>query len=290
MKILVTGANGQLGSEIKALRSNYPDWEFLLTDVDELDLTNFIGLEKYILSELPQIIINCAAYTAVDKAEDDSEKAFLLNAKVPGKLSDIAKKAGAKLIHISTDYVFSGKQNVPLKETEATQPESVYGKTKLEGETLSINNGNPIIIRTSWLYSRFGHNFVKSMLRLGKERDELGVVFDQIGSPTNAADLANAVLTIITDFSATQDWKHGIYHFSDEGVCSWYDFSRAIMDIAGLDCTVLPIETKDYPLPAPRPQFSVMNKSKIKTTFSIDIPYWRDSLTTVIRYLTNNKQ
>ncbi len=284
MRVLITGAKGQLGNEIGVLTDNYK-WDFRFTDIDELDLTNVNKVKMYIADYKPDYVINCAAYTAVDKAETDNSGAETLNARVPENLSILSIKNGYKLIHISTDYVFSGKGYIPWKEDDITQPESVYGSSKLLGELLVLKNCKPIIIRTSWLYSTFGNNFVKSMIRLGKEKEKLGVVFDQVGSPTYAADLAQTVLDIISFSEKNKSWKSGIYHYSNEGVASWYDFASEIMELAGLDCKAMPIETADYPLPAPRPMYSVMNKQKIKTAFHLEIPYWKDSLKKMIRKL-----
>lgn len=284
MRVLITGAKGQLGNEIGVLTDNYK-WDFRFTDIDELELTDASKVKMYIADYKPDYLINCAAYTAVDKAETDNSGAEVLNARVPENLSILSIKTGFKLIHISTDYVFSGKGYVPWKENDITQPESVYGSTKLLGELLVLKNCEPVIIRTSWLYSTFGNNFVKSMIRLGKEKENLGVVFDQVGSPTYAADLAQTVLDVISYSEKNKSWKSGIYHYSNEGVASWYDFASEIMELAGLHCKVMPIETADYPLPAPRPMYSVMNKQKIKTAFHVDIPHWKNSLKKMIHKL-----
>jgi dTDP-4-dehydrorhamnose reductase len=281
MRVLITGAKGQLGNEIGVLSEKYK-WDFRFTDIDELDLTNAGKVTMYIADYRPDYVINCAAYTAVDNAETNNSGAEILNARVPENLSILSIKTGYKLIHISTDYVFSGKGYVPWKENDITQPESVYGSTKLLGELLVLKNCKPVIIRTSWLYSTFGNNFVKSMMRLGKEKESLGVVFDQVGTPTYAADLAQTVLDVISYSEKNKSWKSGIYHYSNEGVTSWYDFASEIMDLAGLHCKVMPIETADYPLPAPRPMYSVLNKQKIKAAFDVDIPYWKDSLKKMI--------
>ena len=284
-KIIVTGANGQLGSEIKTITKLYPNHEFIFTDVDTLDLTNEKDVSKFIESIQPNFLINCAAYTAVDKAEEDTSNAEKINATVPQQIAYLAQKHNFKLIHISTDYVYSGKQYQPLTEINSTDPASVYGKTKLLGEDLVFKATDAIVIRTSWLYSIFGNNFVKSMLRLGTERDKLGVVFDQIGSPTNAADLAQALIKIIEQFLQNNIWHSVVYHYSNEGVCSWYDFAYEIMQLAKLECKINPILSNEYPLPAPRPAFSVMNKQKIKDTFNFDIPNWKASLSITINEL-----
>ncbi|MBN1116095.1 MAG: dTDP-4-dehydrorhamnose reductase [Bacteroidales bacterium] len=280
MKIIVTGANGQLGSEIKHLSQNF-SWDFVFTDIDSLDLLNNTDLEEFIKSEQPQYIINCAAYTAVDKAETETEMAMKVNAEVPKQIAILSKKYNFKLIHISTDYVYSGENHRPITETETANPASAYGKTKMQGDTHVLENSDAIILRISWLYSAYGNNFVKSMLRLGNEKEQLGVVFDQIGSPTNAADLANDILKIIT-FTENNTWESGVYHYSNEGVTSWYDFAKEIMELGERNCVVKPIETSEYPLPAPRPAYSVLNKKKIKTTFKLEIPHWKDSLKEVV--------
>jgi len=279
-KILVTGAKGQLGSEINKISGQFAEMEYCFTDVAELDITNPEKVAELISEFQPEFLINCAAYTAVDKAETDLAVATLLNATAVGILADQSAKIGCKIIHVSTDYVFDGNGPRPYREDDPVDPQSAYGRTKLEGELLCQKfNPESLIIRTSWLYSAFGNNFVKTMVRLGNERSELGVIADQIGTPTNAADLASAILTIISSVkSGEKSFVAGIYHYSNEGVASWYDFTKAIHEIAGISCKVLPIETKDYPLPAKRPFYSVMNKGKIKKEFGIEIPYWRDSL------------
>jgi dTDP-4-dehydrorhamnose reductase len=279
-KLLVTGSKGQLGSEIRRISGLFPDIVFAFTDVDELDITDPLKVASYLATFQPKFLINCAAYTAVDKAETDIEMATLLNATAVGILSEQSAKIGCKIIHVSTDYVFNGRGPRPYKEDDPVDPQSAYGKTKLEGEVLCQKfNPESLIIRTSWLYSAFGNNFVKTMIRLGNERDELGVIADQIGSPTNAADLAAAVLTIISSVeNGSKSFVPGIYHYSNEGVASWYDFTKAIFDIAGINCSVKPIASEDYPSPVQRPAYSVMNKSKIKLIFGLQIPHWRDSL------------
>ena len=278
MKILVTGANGQLGSEIEALGSTYPTFEFVFSDLPELDICNLALLSDFVKENEIQTIINCAAYTAVDKAEEDTELAKLVNATAVGNLVAVAEEKNLKLIHISTDYVFDGTSHIPYAEEIPVSPLGIYGATKREGEEYVINSSsNSILIRTSWLYSSFGNNFVKTMLRLGNERDNLGVIFDQVGSPTYARDLAQVCLEILSK-SGRLDAQGKVYHFSNEGVASWYDFAKAIMEMGEVDCQVNPIESKDYPTPAARPYYSVLNKSKIKADFGIQIPYWRDSL------------
>lgn len=290
-KILITGAHGQLGSEIRKSAGVYPGFSFLFTDVNELDITDPQAVEKMLTEEKPQWLINCAAYTAVDKAETDEETAWIINAVAPAILSEKTKAVGCRFIQVSTDYVFDGKNYHPYVEDDEVCPTSVYGKTKLEGELISMTN-NPLslVIRTSWLYSSFGSNFVKSMIRLGMERDQLNVIFDQVGTPTYAGDLALAILEIIrkTD-SESHDFVPGIYHYSNEGVCSWYDFAIAIHQVYGIHCEVNAIESKEYPSPVARPPYSVLNKSKIKSIFGIQIPYWRSSLEKCILEIKNQQ-
>tara|TARA_R110001632_G_scaffold232467_1_gene373349 strand:+ start:3303 stop:4160 length:858 start_codon:yes stop_codon:yes gene_type:complete len=275
--ILVTGSNGQLGSELKDLESKYSDCNFYFTDVHELDITNHSKVESFIEENEIQIIINCAAYTAVDKAESEYELSEAINNLAVHNFAKIAKQRFIKLIHISTDYVFDGNSFCPYKEDDKPNPQSVYGVTKLDGEKsiLKINPSNSIIIRTSWVYSSHGNNFVKTMVRLGNEKDELGVIFDQVGTPTYARDLAKVILDILPDVNNSEV---EIYNFSNEGVCSWYDFAKAIFELKGISVLVKPIETIDYPTPAKRPFYSVLNKTKIKNKFNANIPYWKDSL------------
>ena len=281
MNILVTGSKGQLGSELRYLINQKYSLgnKFFFTDKDKLDITKKEDIEKFVKENNIDLIINCAAYTAVDKAEDEKELADLINHKAVEYLADISKKNNIVLIHISTDYVFDGKNYKPYKEDDKTNPEGIYGLTKLKGEEAFINSGvRGIIIRTSWVYSTFGHNFVKTMLKL-KDRKELGVVFDQVGTPTYARDLAEVILEIIDKNSnKLKNYKAEIFHFSNEGVCSWYDFAKAIFELKEIDIKVNPIVTKDYPTPAKRPHYSVLNKSKIKKEFNIEIPYWKESL------------
>lgn len=278
--ILVTGSNGQLGSEIRKISNQFPKLKFAFTDVAELDITDPWKVADYMTIFKPQFLVNCAAYTAVDKAETDLETATLLNATAAGILAEQSAEIGCKMIHISTDYVFDGIGPRPYCEDDPVDPQSVYGRTKLDGEILCLKyNPDSLIIRTSWLYSAFGNNFVKTMVRLGNEKPELGVIADQIGSPTNAADLARAILTIISSIeSGEKSFERGIYHYSNEGVASWYDFTKAIFDIKGINCLIKPIASEDYPSPVKRPPYSVLNKSKIKRNFGLQIPYWRDSL------------
>ncbi|MDR1543263.1 MAG: dTDP-4-dehydrorhamnose reductase [Prevotellaceae bacterium] len=280
MKILITGSYGQLGNEMKVALQKHADLEVLFTDVDTLDICNKSAVERFFEAEKPDFIVNCAAYTAVDKAENDVDLCYKINRDAVEYLAKSAAKIGAKIIHISTDYVFDGTANIPYKENLKVCPASIYGKSKAAGEeVLMQNNGeNSVIIRTAWLYSIFGNNFVKTMLRLGAEKEQISVVFDQIGTPTNAADLANAIVEIIR----AKNFVSGIYHYSNEGVCSWYDFTKAIFELKNLPCEVLPIESSQYHVPAPRPHYSVLNKAKIKTTFGIKIPHWRESLMEVL--------
>lgn len=279
--ILVTGANGQLGNEIRLQASARQDgtYAFFFTDVDTLDICNKEAVCKYVRENEIAYIVNCAAYTAVDKAEDDEPLCRKINTDAVRNLGEAAGAVKAGVIHISTDYVFDGTNCRPYVETDPTCPESVYGRTKLEGEqALFAVCPESVVIRTAWLYSGFGNNFVKTMLRLGSEREELGVVFDQVGTPTYAADLAVAVFSVL-DHAAAGDFHPGVYHFSDEGACSWYDFTVSILKLSGIKtCRVKPIESKDFPAKAKRPSYSVLNKGKIKQTFGITIPHWEESL------------
>lgn len=280
MKILVTGAYGQLGNELKFLSEDFPQWQFLFTDADTLDITNEPAVEICFQQKRPDFVINCAAYTAVDKAETDAGTAEKINATAPKYLARHAQKRGTKIIHISTDYVFDGTACTPYSETDAVNPQGVYGATKLRGEqNCRTENPESIIIRTSWLYSTFGNNFVKTMLRLSNEREKINVVFDQIGTPTYAADLASTILSIIQAAeNKAEKFIPGIYHYSNEGVASWYDFAKAVFEISGVTCQIFPVLSDQFPTPAKRPNYSVLNKAKIRTNFGIEIPYWRDSL------------
>jgi len=277
MKILITGANGQLGREIKDLESAYTHNEFLYTDIDELNICDSTAVDQFFAFHSPDVVINCAAYTAVDKAETDSETAFLVNAVAPGNLARAAAESGAFMVHISTDYVYDGKNFRPYTETDAINPSSVYAKSKAAGETAVLDaKGKAVIFRTSWLYSAYGINFIKTMMKYGVEREELKVVFDQVGTPTYAHDLAKTILDILPVAMTAEMIE--VYHYSNEGVASWYDFAKAIHLFSNISCKVNPIPTSDYPLPAERPMYSVLDKSKIKRKFSIEIPYWRDSV------------
>lgn len=276
--ILVTGANGQLGSELRKLSNTFP-FHFIFTDVEQLNITDKEACKEFIQTNNCSYIINCAAYTAVDKAETDKEIAFKLNAEAVRNLAQACKENDSFFFHISTDYVFDGKNYQPYKEGDKINPQSEYGRTKVAGENFALEYSKSLVIRTAWLYSEFGNNFVKTMVRLGKEKESLNVVFDQVGTPTLAFDLAHTILEIISKIETKEkEFVSGIYHYSNEGVCSWFDFATAIMTTKKLNCKVHPIETKDYPTPAQRPHFSVLNKAKIKNTYGIDIPHWLVSL------------
>ena len=274
INILVTGGNGQLGSELKEIAPNYQDYNFLFTDVKDLDITNHNAVVAFIKSNNINVIINCAAYTAVDKAEEQKDVANAINHLAVANFAQIAKDKNIRLIHISTDYVFDGTNHKPYIETDTPNPQSVYGKTKLDGELAmqQINPANSIIIRTSWVYSKFGNNFVKTMQRLAETKDQISVVSDQIGSPTNAADLAEAILIILPKI---RNETIEVFHYSNEGVCSWYDFAHAIFDVKGISIKLDTIESSEYPTPAKRPFYSVLNKEKIKNIYVIKIPHWR---------------
>jgi len=290
MNILVTGSNGQLGSEIKDLVTNYKDCNFFFRDLPELNICDAEALNTFIFNQNINAAINCAAYTAVDQAEEDVEIAEQVNSIGVLNLVNALKKVNGKLIHISTDYVFDGNSFLPYQELDELNPIGIYGETKRAGELVILNSSiDALVIRTSWLYSAYGNNFVKTMLKLGHERDELEVIFDQVGTPTYASDLAKTCLDILLDKSSENISMNGkIYHYSNEGVTSWYDFAKAIMELGSIDCKVRPIETKDYPTPAKRPHFSVLNKTKIKKDFNIEIPYWRDSLDKCVEKLKSN--
>lgn len=273
--ILVTGSKGQLGSELQQLVSQYANYKFVFTDVEELDITNAAAVNQFFATQTFDYLVNCAAYTAVDKAEEDMELCYKINDDAVAILGRACAAHQVKMIHISTDYVFDGTSYLPYTEDMPVNPTSVYGKSKLAGEqSLHAVNPEAIIIRTSWLYSSFGTNFVKTMLRIGQERASLKVIFDQVGTPTYAADLASAIMQIIT----TKSFVPGIYHFSNEGVCSWYDFTIAILKAKNISCEVLPIESKDYPVRTPRPHYSVLNKAKIKATYNLQIAHWEEAL------------
>ena len=278
MNILITGANGQLGNEMRVLSAEHPKHRYFFTDVVEtegvhvLDITDKAAVSAFVAVNAIDLIVNCAAYTNVDKAEEDEPTAMKINADALSVLGT----QGIKVIHVSTDYVFSGDEHLPCRETDPVAPRTAYGRTKLEGEKrLLAVCPEAVILRTAWLYSSFGNNFVKTMIRLGKEKECLGVVFDQIGTPTYAADLATAIFTVIE----CPVWHPGIYHFTNEGVCSWYDFTLAIHELAGInECRVRPILSEEYQYRTPRPHYSVLDKSKFKKTFGVEIPHWMDGL------------
>lgn len=277
MKILVTGSNGQLGSEIKFLSSKY-DYDFVFIDSNQLDFRKTESIVTFLERSKPDFIINCGAYTAVDKAEEEPDMANLINNSAPKEIARYCKESGSRLIHISTDYVFNGRFDLPITENDYPNPLSVYGKTKLSGEQAVLNtDSNAYIIRTSWVYSKFGNNFVKTMVKLGNERSEVSVVCDQFGTPTWARDLAEVSLQIVNQVCIGNDVP-GIYHFSNEGETSWYNFAQEIMKVMNLKCTVKPIATKDYPTIAVRPHYSVLDKSKIKSLLRKEIPNWKVSL------------
>ena len=284
MNILITGCNGQLGNEMQLLEETNPQHTYFNTDVAELDITDAAAIDTFVTENQIDGIVNCAAYTAVDKAEDNQELCRLLNTVAPGYLAAAVEKRGGWLIQVSTDYVFDGTNHTPYTEDEPTCPNSVYGSTKLDGERAAQQVcSRTMIVRTAWLYSTFGNNFVKTMIRLGQEKPELGVIFDQIGTPTYARDLAVALFAAIN-----QGVIPGIYHFSNEGVISWYDFTKAIHRIAGItSCHVRPLHTAEYPTPAHRPHYSVLDKTKIKQTYNLEIPYWEESLKDCIFKLQN---
>lgn len=286
MNILVTGANGQLGNEMRRVSTGSGN-RYLFTDVNELDITDLDAVHSMMRQEQVDVIVNCAAYTNVDKAEDDFAMADLLNNRAVENLAIAAKEADATLVHISTDYVFRGDRNIPCRETWETDPLGVYGKTKLEGERSLISTGcKYLIFRTAWLYSPFGKNFVKTMRQLTATKDSLKVVFDQVGTPTYAGDLAALIHKLIEE-----DLLHyqGIYHFSNEGVCSWYDFAREISELSGNRCDIQPCHSDEFPSRVERPHFSVLDKTKVKETFGIKIPYWKDSLKKCISELETEK-
>jgi dTDP-4-dehydrorhamnose reductase len=279
--ILVTGSSGQLGQSLKGIAKTYPDYVFTFATRTDLDLSNEQSIDAYFQQHNFDLIINCAAYTAVDNAESEPTLADQINHLAVKQLAEIAKHQNTKLIHISTDYVFNGQQYRPYIESDDVAPQSVYGESKLKGEQALITalSNNGLIVRTSWVYSEYGNNFVKTMLRLGQQRDSLNVIFDQVGTPTYAGDLAKAIMTIVaSDAFNQQKVTTEIYHYSNEGVCSWYDFAKTIFELSNIACNVSPIETKDYPTPATRPHYSLLNKAKIKQQYAITIPYWKDSL------------
>jgi dTDP-4-dehydrorhamnose reductase len=284
--ILITGANGQLGSEFRGISVAYPEYKFIFTDIEQLDITCEFAVSEFFYNNKPDIIINCAAYTAVDKAETDVENAFKINAEAPGLLARFSQESGAFLFHISTDFVFDGNRCTPYNEIDNTNPVSIYGQSKRKGELEVISNTQDyIILRTSWLYSAYGRNFVKTIISHAKEKGQLRVVYDQIGTPTYAFNLAMIIMKII---SAGDYMSHtGLYHYSDEGVTSWYDFACAITDIAGIKCKTEAILSHSYPTSTLRPHYSVLDKSKIKQEFGFEIPFWLHSLRKCIHSLNS---
>ncbi len=283
--ILITGSKGQLGNEMQQAAVRFPAFNYIYTDVAELDICDKSALDAFVKANNVNVIVNCAAYTAVDKAEDDVELCYKINRDAVRNIAEVASDNKVKVVHVSTDYVFDGTNYLPYTEDMPVCPATVYGKSKLEGEQALLENcKESVILRTAWLYSSFGNNFVKTMMKLGTERDSLGVIFDQVGTPTYAADLADAILQLLSN----ETFVPGIYHFSDEGVCSWYDFTKTIHRMANITCDVKPIETKDYPARTPRPHFSVLNKGKIKSTYGISIPHWEVSLEKCIGLLHNS--
>jgi len=284
--ILITGSNGQLGNELKVVSKNFYGYDFIFTDIDTLDITSKDKTSEFIKIARPDWIINCAAYTQVDKAETEPDQAMLINGTAVKNITEVIKGSECRFIHVSTDYVYDGKSNIPYNEDADANPLSSYGRSKLAGERFALLHQGSMIIRTAWLYSSFGNNFVKTILRHGAEKETLKVVFDQTGTPTYAADLAEAILSIVSGVIRNQiAMNSGIYNYSDEGVCSWYDFACEIVKEAGLTCKILPILSKDYAQIAQRPVYSVMDKSKIKDNYGISIPHWRSSLIKCIKLL-----
>lgn len=289
--ILITGASGQLGNEIRVASQNYYGYDFIFTDADTLDITGREKTKEFIADARPGWIINCAAYNAVDKAETEYEKALLVNGTAVRYLTEAIRGSQCKLIHVSSDYVFSGDSSVPYNEIDLPQPLTAYGKTKLEGEKYALQHHASMVIRTSWLYSSFGNNFVKTIIRNASARDILRVVFDQTGTPTYAADLAESILVIIAGVIRNKfAFNTGIYHYSNEGVCSWFDFASEIIHESGFACKIEPILSKEFPAAAKRPWYTVMDKSKIKENYNITIPHWRTSLMRCLNILNQTKQ
>jgi dTDP-4-dehydrorhamnose reductase len=290
-KILVTGSNGQLGKELKKIAASFPRFEFIFLSKEDLPIHHFEMVRHYFNTYHPKYVINCAAYTAVDRAEQEKDRAFQVNAEAVGVLAAVCKEHHTKLIHISTDYVFDGTATTPYKEDSPTNPQSVYGASKLEGEKQALQfNPDSIIIRTSWVYSEFGKNFVKSMLKQMNERDEINVVNDQLGSPTYAADLAEAIMQIISDpvtHNSQPVTAPGIYHYSNEGIISWYDFAIAIKKLLGSKCKISPIATSQYITSAKRPAYSALDKTKIQQVFGIELKDWKESLAVCIKEIQN---
>ena len=284
--ILITGAKGQLGSELKEVSKNFYGYDFIFTDIDSLDITSLEKISEFIKKSKPDWIINCAAYTLVDKAEVEPDQALLINGTAVKNITEAIRGSECRFIHVSSDYVYDGSSNVPYNENIPENPLSAYGRSKLAGEKYALLHNGSMIIRTAWLYSSFGNNFVKTILRNAAEKESLKVVFDQTGTPTYAADLAGAIMNIISGVIRNQiAMNSGIYNYSNEGVCSWYDFAREIIKESGLTCRVLPVLTKDYPQAAKRPVYSVLDKSKIKENYGLSIPHWRDSLIKCLKLL-----
>ena len=297
--ILVTGKNGQLGQSLHKISKNYPQYDYIFVGREELNFCQSQSINRYFKNQHFDVIINCAAYTAVDKAESEAVLADQINNQAVAQLAQIAKNQNAMMIHISTDYVFNGQNYKPYTETDLTDPQNVYGLTKLKGEqAIQKIDSNAVILRTSWVYSEFGFNFVKTMLRLGKERKALNIIYDQVGTPTYAGDLAQAIMDVIA-FRLSHDRHSGltekfikenvsVYHYSNEGSCSWYDFAKEIFEFNNISCQVTPIETNKYPSPAKRPSYSILNKAKIKNDTGIKIPFWQDSLVLCLKILETN--
>jgi len=283
MKIIITGSKGQLGTKLYELSADFNDFDYIFVDIDDVDLSDKTQTVELFKCN-PDIVINCAAYTAVDKAEDDLKNAHLINCQAPSYLAEKCQEIKAKFIHISTDYVFDGNSTVPYKEGNSTNPQSVYGKTKLDGEIKVMqNNPDSIIIRTSWLYSEHGSNFVKTMLRLAREKNELRVVKDQVGSPTYAGDLAEIIMMFVTEFYTNKKWHMGIYHYSNSGTCSWYEFASEIIRISGIRIPVIPVSGNEFPSKVKRPAYSVMDISKISEVLNVNIPDWKVSLDKMLK-------
>jgi dTDP-4-dehydrorhamnose reductase len=286
IKIVITGSNGQLGSELKELASHYPEIDFVFFSRNELSITDSAALQNVFQLHHPNYFVNCAAYTAVDKAEEEKELVYEINGTAVGAIATLSGQNNCRLIHISTDYVFNGFANKPLKESDAVSPVNAYGESKSLGEQLALkNNPDAVVIRTSWVYSSYGKNFVKTMMRLMKEKESIGVVTDQVGSPTYAADLAQAILQIIT----SEKWVPGIYNYSNEGVISWFDFASEIKKLINASCIVNPITTSQFTTPAKRPAYSVLDKSKIQNTFNIPPKDWKESLKICVEKLMHNR-
>jgi dTDP-4-dehydrorhamnose reductase len=284
--ILITGANGQLGNELRNVSRQYYGYDFTFTDIDTLDISNAEATYKYITNLRPDWIINCAAYNLVDKAESEPEAAMLINSTAVKNIADSIKGSDCRFIHISSDYVYDGNSTMPYGEDTQALPQSAYGRSKLAGEKHALLHHGSMIIRTSWLYSSYGHNFVKTILRYGAEKESLRVVFDQAGSPTYAGDLAEAIMNVVSGVIRNRlAFKAGVYNYSNEGVCSWYDFAFEIIKEAGLNCLVIPVRSEEYQQAAKRPSYSVMDKSKIKENYDINIPYWRTSLVKCLKII-----